>query len=60
MKCKFCGKKTNWDNSVGRETFIVCNHCVDILSKDLDKRFSDILMPILEIGIYKEIIDTYK
>ena len=27
MKCAICGKKTDWDTSYGRETFIVCPTC---------------------------------
>lgn len=27
MKCEICGKKTEWDSSVGLENFLVCNAC---------------------------------
>lgn len=29
MKCQICGKKTDWDSSVGMEEFIVCNSCFE-------------------------------
>lgn len=37
MKCKICKQKTNWDSSVGRPAFIVCNHCVRQLSNNMMK-----------------------
>ena len=33
MKCKFCGKRTSWDSSVGKRSLIVCNNCVNDLTK---------------------------
>lgn len=35
MKCKICKQKTDWDSSVGRPCFIVCNHCARELSKHM-------------------------
>lgn len=35
MKCKFCYKKTDWDSSIGRPNFIVCNSCAEKFSKGL-------------------------
>lgn len=32
MKCKFCGKRTSWDSSVGKDSIIVCNNCVNDLA----------------------------
>lgn len=32
MKCKFCGKRTNMGNSVGKMSLIVCNDCVTNLT----------------------------
>lgn len=32
MKCKFCGKRTSWDSSVGKSSIIVCNNCVNDLA----------------------------
>lgn len=29
MKCQICGRKTDWDSSVGLEKFIVCNSCFE-------------------------------
>jgi hypothetical protein len=37
MKCKICKQKTDWDSSVGRPAFLVCNHCVENLSKHMLK-----------------------
>jgi len=31
MKCQICGRKTDWDSSVGMEEFIVCNSCCEKL-----------------------------
>lgn len=35
MKCKICKQKTDWDHSAGRPAFLVCNHCVNNLSKHM-------------------------
>jgi hypothetical protein len=35
MKCELCYKKTDWDSSIGRPNFIVCNSCVEKFSKGL-------------------------
>ena len=35
MKCRICKQKTDWDSSVGRPCFIVCNNCVEKLSKHI-------------------------
>ena len=32
MQCKFCGKRTSWDSSVGKRSLIVCNNCVNSLT----------------------------
>lgn len=32
MKCKFCGKRTSMDSSVGKDSIIVCNNCVNDLA----------------------------
>lgn len=59
MKCAICGHKTNWDESYGRETFIVCPSCHDkiaeIISKG-SKKYSKItaLEIILKIGQIKK------
>ena len=29
MYCKICGKRTTWDTSVGKASFIVCNPCFE-------------------------------
>lgn len=35
MKCKFCGKKTNWDESFGTENLIMCPSCMERYSKQV-------------------------
>ena len=60
MKCNICGNKTNWDESYGRETFIVCPVCHDRIAKVIKKCTNDkyynvtALEVILEIGHIKE------
>lgn len=55
MKCKICGHKTNYDYSIGRDTFIVCNKCAFKLAKHTSLKEIDILGVILTIGFMKEI-----
>lgn len=50
MKCAICERKTNWDESYGRPTFIVCPYCFSILRKD-NKNALD---TIIKIGTIKE------
>ncbi len=50
MKCEICGKKTDWDNSVGRPCYIVCNRCVESIAKARKKHFSEITDEILKKG----------
>ena len=33
MTCKICGRKTDWDSSVGYREFLVCNACEFALSR---------------------------
>lgn len=56
MKCAICERKTNWDASYGRPTFIVCPHCYNILRKD-NKNALD---TILKIGTIKEDLEEKK
>lgn len=35
MKCQICGRKTDWDSSVGVEEFIVCNACFEKVKNHL-------------------------
>lgn len=41
MKCKLCYKKTDWDSSIGRPNFIVCNCCAE--------KFADGLKAMVQI-----------
>lgn len=50
MECAICNKKTDWDESYGRETFIVCPKCFGILRKTS----KDALSIIFKIGYIKE------
>ena len=59
MKCDICGHKTNWDESYGRESFIVCPSCHDKIAKIVSKgskKYPQItaLEIILKIGQIKE------
>ena len=61
MKCKICKRKTNWDESYGRDCFIVCPSCHIQISNAIHNarkhNASDrviALEVILEIGDIKE------
>lgn len=61
MKCKICGKKTTYDESYGRETFIVCPICHEKLTKEIktlrEFKFSpesSAVQIILDIGFWME------
>lgn len=54
MKCKMCGKRTDWDSSVGRPNFLVCNNCVEELHKFCSIRRAEITDIILFIGFKRE------
>lgn len=54
MKCKACGKKINWDNSVGRLSFLVCNDCVEKIHQSCNIPRVNVLGVILWIGFKKE------
>ena len=59
MKCAICGHKTNWDESHGRTSFIVCPSCHDEIAKIVSKgskKYYKItaLEIILKIGQIKE------
>lgn len=50
MKCQICGRKTDWDTSVGVEEFIVCNSCVEELKTRLHTNVSKTLSFIFACG----------
>lgn len=54
MKCKMCGKRTNWDTSVGRRNFLICNNCVEDLHYCCSVKRADIVDIILLIGFRRE------
>jgi hypothetical protein len=56
MKCCICKRKTNWDESYGRHTFIVCPYCYSILRKN--NKYA--LDTILKIGMIKEDLENKK
>lgn len=43
MRCEVCKRYCNWDNSVGKEKYIVCNECCNAVSEKFkqtaEKRF---------------------
>lgn len=64
MKCKICGRKTNWDESYGRETFIVCPTCFNKITNSINncRKYkispeSTALEIVLKIGRIKEGVD---
>lgn len=56
MKCELCKRKTTWDYSVGRKNFIVCNDCINKISKVRHKTDFEIAGDIIKIGFYKDIV----
>lgn len=60
MKCKLCGKKTDWNSSYGRPKFIVCSTCykriVNIIKVSTNYEYSNVTAQgvILEMGFIKE------
>ena len=60
MKCAICGSKTSWNESYGRETFIVCPVCHNRIQKVIKESisyeydFMTALDVILEIGYIRE------
>ena len=51
MRCKICGKKTDWDTSVGRPCYIVCNRCVESIAEARKKHPFEITGEILKKGL---------
>lgn len=37
MKCKICKNKTTWNESFGRENYIVCPNCLIRLANSADR-----------------------
>ena len=60
MKCKICGKKTDWDTSYGKEKFIVCPSChrriANVIKISTNYEYSDVTATyvIIEMGLIKE------
>ena len=54
MKCKMCYSKTDYDNSIGRDNFIICNSCADELSRRFHIEPVKVLGLILAIGFKRE------
>lgn len=48
MKCAICNRKTTWEDSIGRPSYLVCNSCVDKIAKHENKSFTAITMEILQ------------
>ena len=48
MVCEICRKTTNWDESVGKENYIICNECFHrILSKYKDTNIHPKILDII-------------
>ena len=54
MRCKICNKKTNYDKTVGRDSFLVCNDCVYEITTKTKLRGYNVIDIILAIGFMKE------
>ena len=54
MKCKMCYSKTDYDNSIGRDNFIICNKCADELTRRTQLKPSQVLGLVLAIGFKRE------
>ena len=50
MKCRICGKSTDWDSSNGYTEFIVCNNCVNKLASFQSKNYESVMKFIFECG----------
>lgn len=50
MTCKICGHETDWDSSVGRPCYIVCNSCVMKIAKQAHISSWDVTKAICAIG----------
>lgn len=37
MRCEICNRYCNYDNSVGKEHYIVCNDCYNAVAEDFIK-----------------------
>ena len=54
MKCKLCNQTTDWDSSVGRLKFIVCNNCVAKIHQDMNMGFFKVTQLICKMGLMME------
>jgi len=54
MKCKICKRKINYNNSIGRDTFLVCTTCIQNIKKRTCLENMDVLNTILAIGFMME------
>lgn len=54
MKCKICGKKADWDYSVGIKQFIVCGSCFEKMKSHFHTDDCATLHLIFECGYYPE------
>ena len=45
MKCKDCGKPITWDNSYGKEGYLICEDCFNkrIADTDLATAYSELM-----------------
>lgn len=50
MKCQICGKKTTWDESFGKEEFIVCPRCFEALHKMTHSKRDEVFDFVIAVG----------
>ena len=53
MKCAECGKKTTWDESYGRENYIVCPKCHEKIRRENNGNLVNTMKIIFQKSIDK-------
>ena len=54
MRCEICGRPTDWDSSVGKENYIVCNPCFYKLCKRYEHKNMEVLDFLFKIADVRE------
>ena len=54
MKCQICGRRTNWNESFGRESFIVCPKCERAIRHCFDNNYLQSFNLIMVLGELRE------
>lgn len=50
MKCQICGKKTTWNESFGKEEFIVCPYCFEELRRMTRSKRDEVFDFVIAVG----------